>query len=346
VAGFHISEIYSPWKKLPEIVLDFLMKKDDPEQLKTFVNTSLAETYVLRGEAPAADAIYGKREFYEQGVAPSGCRILTGFVDVQADRLEVEIKGWGRDRQSWSIGADVIPGDTSQQAVWDVLHAVIQQDYSHANGGTLPLWAVGIDSGYRPQMVYQFCSKYAQPAYGPAGMKLCAVRTVVPTKGGHGWDRAIEGFSPVDAAKKRGGVRILTLGASYLKQAVYDALRQPVPPPGGQYPAGYWHFPNYEYSWFQGLTSESRIVRENGKPEWVHDKSVRNEPLDLAVGNLAMYILCRTRLDRCSNADWGRLEELTSGPKQETPRSSPEPVRREGEPWIEKQDWFSRRSDY
>jgi phage terminase large subunit GpA-like protein len=346
VAGFHISEIYSPWKKLPEIVLDFLMKKDDPEQLKTFVNTSLAETYVLRGEAPAADAIYGKREFYEQGVAPAGCLILTGFVDVQADRLEVEIKGWGRDLQSWSIGADVIPGDTSQQAVWDVLHAVIQQDYAHANGGTLPLWAVGIDSGYRPQMVYQFCSKYAQPAYGPAGMKLCAVRTVVPTKGGHGWDRAIEGFSPVDAAKKRGGVRILTLGASYLKQAVYDALRQPVPPPGGQYPAGYWHFPNYEYSWFQGLTSESRIVRENGKPEWVHDKSVRNEPLDLAVGNLAMYILCRTRLDRCSNADWGRLEELTSGPQQETPRSSPEPVRREREPWIEKQDWFSRRSDY
>jgi len=64
---------------------------------------------------------------------------------------------------------------------------------------------------------------------------------------------------------------------------------------------------------------------------------VRNEPLDLAVGNLgnlAMYILCRTRLDRCSNADWGRLEELTSGPQQETPRSSPEPVRREREPWI------------
>jgi phage terminase large subunit GpA-like protein len=195
-------------------------------------------------------------------------------------------------------------------------------------------------------MVYQFCSKYAQPAYGPAGMKLCAVRTVVPTKGGHGWDRAIEGFSPVDAARKRGGVRILTLGASYLKQAVYDALRRPVPPPGGEYPAGYWHFPNYEYSWFQGLTSESRIVRENGKPEWVHDKSVRNEPLDLAVGNLAMYILCRTRLDRCSNADWCRLEELTFGPQQETPRSSPEPDSREREPWIEKQDWFSRRSDY
>jgi phage terminase large subunit GpA-like protein len=346
VAGFHISELYSPWKKLSEIVQDFLAKKDDPEQLKTFVNTSLAETFVLRGEAPAAEAIYGKREFYEQGVAPAGCLVLTMFVDVQQDRLECELKGWGRDGQSWSVGAEVIAGDTSQQAVWDMLHSVIQQEWLHANGGSLPVWAVGIDSGYRPQKVYDFCARYAQPAYGPAGVKLCAVRTVVPTKGGHGWDRAIEGFSPVDAAKKRGGVRILTLGASYLKQAVYDALRLPVPPPGGEYPAGYWHFPNYEYSWFQGLTSESRIVRENGKPEWVHDKSVRNEPLDLAVGNMAMYILCRTRLDRCSNTDWRRLEGLTLGPQQDTPQPKPAPARQERERWIEKRDWFSRRSDY
>jgi phage terminase large subunit GpA-like protein len=346
VAGFHISELYSPWKKLSEIVQDFLAKKDDPEQLKTFVNTSLAETFVLRGEAPAAEAIYGKREFYEQGVAPAGCLVLTMFVDVQQDRLECELKGWGRDGQSWSVGAEVIAGDTSQQAVWEMLHTVIQQEWPHANGGSLPVWAVGIDSGYRPQKVYDFCARYAQPAYGPAGVKLCAVRTVVPTKGGHGWDRAIEGFSPVDAAKKRGGVRILTLGASYLKQAVYDALRLPVPPPGGDYPAGYWHFPNYEYSWFQGLTSESRIVRENGKPEWVHDKSVRNEPLDLAVGNMAMYILCRTRLDRCSNTDWRRLEEITSGPQQDTPQPEPAPIRQERERWIEKRDWFSRPSDY
>ena len=346
VAGFHISELYSPWKRLSEIVVDFLTKKDDPEQLKTFINTSLAETFVIRGEAPAADVIYGKREFYEQGVAPAGCLILTMFVDVQQDRLECELKGWGKDGQSWSVGADVIPGDTSQQKVWEILHGAIRQEYAHANGGTLPVWAVGIDSGFRPQMVYQFCARYAQPAYGPAGVKLCAVRTVVPTKGGHGWERAIESFSPIDAAKRRGGVRILTLGTSYLKQAVYDALRLPMPEKGGEYPAGYWHYPNYEYSWFQGLTSESRLVRENGKPEWVHDKSVRNEPLDLAVGNLAMYMLCRTRLDRCKDADWGRLEKLTRGVESGAEQPKPAPVRREREPWIEPRDWFNQRKDY
>jgi len=177
--------------------------------------------------------------------------------------------------------------------------------------------------------------------YAAINRKVCAVRTVVPTKGGHAWDRSIEGFSPVDAARKRRGVRILTLGTSFLKQAVYDALRLPMPAAGGEYPAGYWHYPNYEYSWFQGLTSESRVVRGDGKPEWVHDKSVRNEPLDLAVGNLAMYHLCRTSIDRFHESNWQRLEKLTFAPPEEAP-PPPSPARREREPWIERRDWFRR----
>jgi phage terminase large subunit GpA-like protein len=333
VAGFWISHVYSPWKTLAQIVDAFLDAKGNPMQFQAFINTTLAEPWVERGEAPASDSIYGKREFYEQGVAPQGCLMLTGFVDVQGDRLEVEVKGWGRDGQCWSVGADVLPGDTSQKAVWDSLHEVVVHEFPHANGGALPIWAIGIDSGYRPQAVYQFAARYAQPAYGPAGAALVAVRTVVPTKGGHAWDRPIEGFSPVDAAKKRGGLRILTLGASYLKQAVYDALRLPIPAEGSEFPSGYWHYPDYEYSWFQGLTSESRIVRDNGRSEWVKDGSVRNEPLDLAAGNLAMFHLCRTRLDRFKEADWAGLERLTLGPKQDEPQPAPPP--RERKPnWV------------
>ena len=331
VAGFRISELCSPWKKLCEIVLDFLTKKDDPEQLKTFVNTSLAETYVLRGDAPPADAIYRKREFYDQGVVPDGALFLTAFVDVQEDRLEVEIKGWARDGSSWSVGADVINGDTLQPQVWDALHEVIQQDYAHANGGTLPLWAMGIDSGYRPQKVYDFCARYAQPAYGPAGVKFCAIRTVVPTKGGHGWDKAIEAFSSVDAAKRRGGVRLLTLGPSYLKQAFLDSLRLPVPKDGEPFLPGFSHYPDYTYEWFRGLCSESRVVHENGKVEWVPDKSVRNEPLDLAVGNLAMYHLVRTYTDLWSDSQWAELDQLTRSPEMPEQQA---PARPQREPWI------------
>ena len=61
IAGFWISELYSPWKQLSEIVLDYLAKKDSAEDLKTFVNTTLAENWIEKGEAPEWEALLGRR---------------------------------------------------------------------------------------------------------------------------------------------------------------------------------------------------------------------------------------------------------------------------------------------
>src|SRR5579859_344862 len=52
IAGFWISHLYSPWKTMGEIVAKHLAAKSDPEQLKVWVNTTLAELWEERGEAP------------------------------------------------------------------------------------------------------------------------------------------------------------------------------------------------------------------------------------------------------------------------------------------------------
>jgi hypothetical protein len=67
---------------------------------------------------------------------------------------------------------------------------------------------------------------------------------------------------------------------------------------------------------------------------------VRNEPLDLAVGNLAMFHLCRTCIDRFHDSNWQRLEKLTSAPPEVS--LPPAPARPEKEPWIDRRDWFRR----
>jgi phage terminase large subunit GpA-like protein len=72
VAGFWISELYSPWKTLSEIVLDFLTKKDSAEDLKTFTNTSLAENWTEKGEAPEWESLLARREDYLPGMIPAG----------------------------------------------------------------------------------------------------------------------------------------------------------------------------------------------------------------------------------------------------------------------------------
>ena len=66
------------------------------------VNTFLGESWEDAGEQVDDYAIANRRETYGSQV-PAGVVVLTAGVDVQDDRLEVEVLGHGRDEESWSI---------------------------------------------------------------------------------------------------------------------------------------------------------------------------------------------------------------------------------------------------
>jgi phage terminase large subunit GpA-like protein len=63
-AGFHIWEGYSPWSTWGELAVDFLKAKRNTETLKTFVNTSLGETWEEAGETVDPDSLFYRREQY------------------------------------------------------------------------------------------------------------------------------------------------------------------------------------------------------------------------------------------------------------------------------------------
>jgi len=314
IAGFHISELASPWKKLQEIVLDFLSKKNDPEQLKTFVNTSLAETWKF-GETPEWEKIYQRREDYPLGRVPMRALLLVAAVDVQYNRLEFEAVAYAPNRESWSIWYEVIPGDPADVTAtgpWGQLERLLQRQWPHESGGTLPILAVAIDTGFqahadgRPAPVYEFARLHPQPHYSPAGTVIRTPGTVIPVKGNDDAFKLISTVSTTDAARKRQDVRIWTIGTHWAKQEFYDLLRlQPLE--GGDFPPGYCHFPKaYEPVYFQGLCSERRVVHASGKVEWQQDPSVRNEPLDLRVYCRAAADLCD--LTRLLPEEWAFLE--------------------------------------
>lgn len=307
--SFHLSGLYSPagWFSWQQCAVDWERAQGDPERLKVYVMTTLGESWVDRGESPDWEKIFGRREDYAIGTVPPGAVFLTAGVDVQRNRLELEIVGWGRGKQSWSIDYITLLGDTEGEEPWKMLDEVLARDWPTATGGTLPVWAMGIDSGYRPAKVYEFAARHARAAHGPAGSRITVPRTVVPTKGGAGWDRLISGVSSYDAARKRADLRIVEIGTGFAKQQLYDCLRLPRPSQDETYPSGYCHLPSYEPNYFQGLCSESRVIRASGKPEWVHDPSVRNEPLDVRVIARAMAVLCG--IDQFSDNHWAELEQ-------------------------------------
>jgi phage terminase large subunit GpA-like protein len=323
IPGFRVSQLISPKRSWGTIAAEFLVAKHSTETLKAFLNTVLAELWTERGSAPDWEKVYLRREDYALGIVPAKASLLVAGVDVQDDRLEVEIKAYGRGKESWSVDYRVIqvPDQagqalkTSSPEVWQELEELLATDWPHESGRTMPIMAMAIDTGFRPQMVYDFAARHPQPAHGPAGDRIYAPRTVVPTKGTPNFLKLIASVSSTDAARKRQNVRIWHIGTHWAKQEFYDWLRI-VLPDDGTYPPGFQHYAYKDQDFYRGLCSESRIIRSSGKVEWVPDKSIRNEPLDLAVLCRAAAAICG--IDSLSDDDWAELEG--AGAQDRAPR--------------------------
>ncbi|WP_192881122.1 MULTISPECIES: terminase gpA endonuclease subunit, partial [unclassified Photorhabdus] len=112
-AGFHIWAGYSlfpnaAWKYL---VAEWLRVKNDPLMRQTFINLVLGEPYEDRGEKALSERKLLERCEVFAAEVPDGVAVLTAGIDTQDDRFEIEVIGWGRNEESWSIAYDVIEGD-------------------------------------------------------------------------------------------------------------------------------------------------------------------------------------------------------------------------------------------
>lgn len=317
IAGFHLSSLYSPvgWFSWADVARAWDAAQSDPSKLKVVVNTILAETWKEKGERPDWEKIKAKAEKYEKGVVQPGGLFLTAGCDVQKDRLEIEVLAWGRGKTSWSVDYVTIPGDTSTEGPWDELEKLLARDWPMLTGQTLPIMLLAVDTGYRPQMAYKFCGRHPNPAHGPSGSRVYAPRSVMPVKGDDNRFKLISAVSTVSAARKRRGLKIVSIGTPVAKQELYDWLRLPVT--DGGFLDGYCHVPEYEDSWFQGICAEQRIVtdhRGHARVEWrvvplqVGNATItpRNEPLDARVYNRGAASVIG--IDRFTDKHWAKLE--------------------------------------
>jgi len=279
-AGFHLSALYSPWARWEELVEDFLQAKGSPERLKVWVNTVLGETWEEAGERISADmlAAPGRREPYGRDPrnpddaspeVPLGAGILTCAVDVQGDRLEVGVKGWGRGQESWLVYWGQIWGDPGEPAVWAELHQLLSRTWSHAGGAQLTISATAIDSGgHHTDAVYQFCRRMRG-------------RKVFPIIGRHQEGRPLLG-RPSKANKPR--VPLYPVGTLPAKDLIFSRLKLTQAGPG------YVHLPTWaDEEYLAQLTAEKVVTRFSyGRPTRSYEKTrPRNEALDLEVYNLA-----------------------------------------------------------
>ena len=173
VVSFHLSSLYSPhgWTSWTSIAREFLDSKDDPSRLQVWTNTKLAETWEdMAGQQIDPTSLMVRREKWGPEL-PRQVVILTCGVDVQDNRLELEIVGWGRGEESWSIDYHVLYGDPSTPELWAQLDEVLSRKYPHSKDvPDLPIAATCIDSGgHYTDYVINYC--HARRLHGVFAIK-------------------------------------------------------------------------------------------------------------------------------------------------------------------------------
>lgn len=310
-AGFHINEIYSPWVRWKDIVLNFLEAKKSPETLKTWVNTSLGETWEEKGETLDHTGLFERRESYDEDSLPDEIAVVTASVDVQGDRLEALSQGWGVEKERWNIEHRIFWGDPSKTQVWDELDDWLLKTYQ-VGQRKLHKACTTIDSGgHHTDEVYRFCKKRQ-------GRRVFAI------KGSSNY------YDPIVSKPTQAGIHrvfLYRIGTDTAKDAIiFGSLKQ-------DHGANYIHFPHTcDEEFFKQLVGEERkteISRGVKKLVWRKIRE-RQEILDLHVYNLAAYAILNPDI----SAILGRR-----APKAQEKEPDPTPTTRKRRPFRGRRNW-------
>ena len=286
-ASFQLSTLYSPWFTWPEMAQEYVTAGKKEKLLKVFTNTRLGLTFESTGESVDDKSLLKRRIVYEARV-PAAALVLTAGVDVQNDRIEVEVVGWGENERSWSIDYFVLRGNPAMPPLWlELDERILRATYRHASGAPMRISSTFVDSGNgnHTKRIYWFC-------------RPRQARRVWACKGVPGPGQTL--IRPRSQNRvHRGNVDLRLVGVDTAKEAFYANLREE---DGGtgycSYPSGYRDefgivhpLPIYDTEYFEQATAEHLVVEideESKMPtrKW-KKKRDRNEALDCRVYAMA-----------------------------------------------------------
>lgn len=309
VAGFHLNKLYSPtgwrsWRWMVAAWVDAMeaARSGDTTKLKSFVNTSLAETFEDQGDRADEHALRRRAADIPLRQVHWGLFVCTLGVDVQGDRLEAYVWAWGRGLERQLVDRAIFYGDpalpeSEAGSPWAALTEYRRTPILHASGRVAPLLATMIDTGgHHTQAVYSYARDHQHA--GVCGVKGSSQsgKTVLgkPTDQDINWR----------GQRHKRGVKLWPIGTDTAKSEIYGRLRIAEPGPG------YVHLSKHLPSdVFDQLTAErlvTRYIKGHARLEWVKPAGRRNEALDCAVYALAGAHM--RQIDRWREGDWAKWE--------------------------------------
>lgn len=280
-------------------------ERQDEGPLRSFHNTVGGRNYrsKLAGEKQLEPADLAKRieSDWQMGNIPAGVRVTCLQVDVQSNRFEWQMLGFGNGLECWIIergdirttasGLESIDPATCPEH-WAELTTLLLRRWPVAGfpDVTVPPLTIAVDIHGEPgATVNAYAWARSAHALGIAKDRITLLR------GGPHSQRVAMAGSWVDQKKdssgtnRRTGLRLWNVNTLMLKNMLGHRLRRQVPGPG------YIHLPNgFEWRWLEEMTAE---VFEKGTWRAIRK---RNETWDLLVYGFASLMrppFAQTRSD-------------------------------------------------
>jgi phage terminase large subunit GpA-like protein len=302
--SFHLNSLYSPlgWLSWQDMVRQFIeailaLAKGNDEKHKTFINTRLAETVAEQAEQLAANELQEKAEDFDPSIVPMGFLVITCGVDVQDNRIECFPWAFGEGDQMCMLKPEVIMGDPGDEATWKLLDAYLYTRFKHASGQTLPIDAVGIDTGgHFTHMVYNYVRR-VDPRRKISALKGDNFKPGIPIYGRG---------STVDVNWRgeiiKGGCKLWMVGVNTAKDLLNNRMKRP----------GMVHLSKHmPAEIFDQLAAEKRVAQRTSRGiryMWVKVQSnARNEAWDGAV--YALWCAERMGLSKYPKKVWEQIRE-------------------------------------
>jgi phage terminase large subunit GpA-like protein len=336
--GYQANCLYYPigmgprWLDLVHMWLD---AQGDLAKMQVFVQERLAETWENAATRNVkAKNVAERAEPYRLKVAPRGVLVVVCGVDCQDNRLPFHLVGIGRGPRPgtlrfWTLDYDELPGDPSEDYVWNLLTDRINQPIECEGGGILRCEATAIDMmGHKTEAVKAFVRRNVirRPMAIYGAKQNNAVPLARPKLQDINWRGQVD---------KR-GVKTWPVGTVAIKDLLFGMLaadgdpekigddgRSKVP---RELADRFVHFSNeLPDAFFKGIVSEVFNPKTNRYEK--RKGGARNEPLDTWVYAYAAACHPELRLPRRTKIDWdvaeGRL--VASGGQPEVAPEAPAP---------------------
>lgn len=271
--SYHISGLFLPKVPWENIVFNFLDAGTDPVKLRVFYNNYLGLPFEESSSSVDISTVYKlKDENLPSNTLPEDALFVTVTVDVQDDRLEMDIKAWGERFRSWCLDHRVIYGNTSDinDACWRELSFI---PYETWNGLNATLGLIDSGDGEKTYVVYQFCAQMCPGFFYPLKGFKASVKTNNKYK--------IVKLQDYDT-------HLVEIYVDLYKNQIANWFNQEWRP-NEPYPDGWMTFANsFTDDYFKQLTNERKVKKTTKGgltvTEWV--KKGANEAWDLNIYNL------------------------------------------------------------